>query len=169
MEKADHVPDHSIPAYSGHLWFHYSEVLGVSQNPNAVQERWREDVRSIGSIASGQKYGVIEVHHCRGRSAKSNKVEIGHEFINPLTPGEHLMIAGTNDDRMGLKQIIANRYSCSILDNDIEWIGLNTEFDDLSRLQMEKLMFHWVMTEAKSRGFVLPEQRKVTAIMEYTI
>ena len=57
-----------------------------NDQPNAAQKRWREAVRSLGSIISG---GPAVVHHCSGRTAKHNKVEIGHFWIIPLTDAEH--------------------------------------------------------------------------------
>lgn len=54
--------------------------------PNAVQKRWREAVRELGSIMSGDP---AVIHHCVGATGKHKKVSIGHEFILPLTDQEH--------------------------------------------------------------------------------
>tara|TARA_R100001377_G_scaffold81214_1_gene60612 strand:- start:7 stop:357 length:351 start_codon:yes stop_codon:yes gene_type:complete len=54
--------------------------------PTAAQKRWREAVRDLGSIISG---GPAVIHHAVGATGKHNKVEIGHEFILPLTEREH--------------------------------------------------------------------------------
>lgn len=56
--------------------------------PNAAEKRWRERVRAMGSALSYR--GPCEVHHCAGRTAMHNKVDIGHWFIVALTPDEHL-------------------------------------------------------------------------------
>jgi hypothetical protein len=55
--------------------------------PNKVQRDWREDVRALGSAISGQL--PCEIHHAAGRTAKHDKVHIGHWWIIPLTQAEH--------------------------------------------------------------------------------
>lgn len=54
--------------------------------PNAVQKRWRESVRSLGSVISG---GPAVIHHAVGATAKHNKIPIGHWWLIPLTDEEH--------------------------------------------------------------------------------
>lgn len=55
--------------------------------PNKVQRDWREDVRALGSAISGMT--PCEIHHCAGRTAKHNKIHVGHWWILPLTKSEH--------------------------------------------------------------------------------
>ncbi len=54
--------------------------------PNASQKRWREYVRENGSCVSG---GNAVIHHPVGRTAKHNKVHVGHWWVLPLTDDEH--------------------------------------------------------------------------------
>ena len=54
--------------------------------PNAVQKRWREAVRALGSVISG---APAVIHHPVGRTGKHNKVHIGHWWVIPLTDQEH--------------------------------------------------------------------------------
>jgi len=61
-------------------------VTMKTDKPNAAQTRWREAVRELGSVISG---GPAVIHHCVGRTAKHNKVQIGHWWILPLTDSEH--------------------------------------------------------------------------------
>ena len=56
------------------------------QSPTAAQKRWREAVRSLGSVISG---GPAVIHHPVGRTGKHNKVDIGHWWLIPLTDEEH--------------------------------------------------------------------------------
>jgi hypothetical protein len=60
-----------------------------NDKPNAAEERWREAVRELGSCVTG---APALIHHCVGRTAKHNKVEIGHWWILPLTEREHAWI-----------------------------------------------------------------------------
>jgi len=57
--------------------------------PTAQQVRWRELVRSLGSIISNED---AVIHHCVGVTGKHNKVRIGHWWIIPLTNEEHLAL-----------------------------------------------------------------------------
>jgi hypothetical protein len=54
--------------------------------PTAAQIRWREAVRELGSVISGEP---AVIHHCVGASGKHNKIAIGHWWIIPLTDEEH--------------------------------------------------------------------------------
>ena len=57
---------------------------------NAAQKQWMSDITewSISNlgILYGEKYdgAIIQRHHVLGRSAKQNKVAIGHWFILPV-------------------------------------------------------------------------------------
>jgi len=55
--------------------------------PTAVQKRWREAVRAMGSVITGDD---AVIHHCVGATGSHNKVKIGHWWIIPLTNEEHL-------------------------------------------------------------------------------
>ena len=57
--------------------------------PTAQQVRWRELVRSLGSIVSNED---AVIHHCVGVTGKHNKVAIGPWWIIPLTNEEHLAL-----------------------------------------------------------------------------
>lgn len=59
---------------------------------NAAQKKWMEDITDyINENGLGDLYGSdyvhdtrMQRHHVLGRSAKNNKVAIGHEFILPV-------------------------------------------------------------------------------------
>lgn len=57
--------------------------------PTAQQKRWRELVRRLGSILTGDD---AVIHHCVGVTRKHNKVHIGHWWIIPLTNEQHLAL-----------------------------------------------------------------------------
>jgi len=54
--------------------------------PSAAQKRWREAVRGLGSVISGEP---AVIHHAVGVTGKHNKIAIGHWWILPLTDDEH--------------------------------------------------------------------------------
>ena len=65
-----------------------------TDKPNAEQERWRELLRSQGSILSGNRGNKIEIHHPIGRTAQAKTLEhgsfnIGHWFVVSLSDQEH--------------------------------------------------------------------------------
>lgn len=66
-----------------------------SQAPTAETKAWREDVRELGSIVRGDTPAVI--HHPVGRTAKHNKLAIGHWWVLPLTDGEHNLLHKDHD------------------------------------------------------------------------
>ena len=59
---------------------------------NAAQKKWMSDIAEfVNDVGLGGLYGVeyegrtdFQLHHVLGRSAKHNKVAIGHEFIIPV-------------------------------------------------------------------------------------
>ena len=56
------------------------------KQPTAAQKRWREAVRSLGSVISG---GPAVIHHPVGRTGRHNKQDIGNWWVVPLTDEEH--------------------------------------------------------------------------------
>lgn len=62
---------------------------------NKAQKQWMSDVADWGneggiSILLGVEWGGnIQLHHVLGRSARHNKVRIGHEFLLPLPYSLH--------------------------------------------------------------------------------
>jgi hypothetical protein len=54
--------------------------------PTTAQKRWREAVRELGSVISGDP---AVIHHPVGATGKHNKVDIGHWWVIPLTDEEH--------------------------------------------------------------------------------
>lgn len=106
--------------------------------PNAEQKRWRELVRGLGSIID---YGPAEIHHPAGRTAKHNKVDIGHWWVLPLTKPLHRLL---DDDK--------------------------TEFDRrafgfplVGRWDAEKLLFQKVLARLE----ISPPDEVIEAIMDY--
>jgi len=61
-------------------------VRSKGNAPTAAQKRWREAVRGLGSIISGEP---AVIHHAVGATGKHNKVDIGHWWLIPLTDDEH--------------------------------------------------------------------------------
>lgn len=55
--------------------------------PNKAEREWREAVRGQGCILDYP--GPVEIHHVVGRTAKHNKVDIGHWFILPVSSEAH--------------------------------------------------------------------------------
>ena len=58
--------------------------------PNAAQKRWRESVRELGCLMGAP--GPVEIHHVVGRTAKHNKIAIGHWWILPVSNEGHRMV-----------------------------------------------------------------------------
>ena len=110
--------------------------------PNSEQRRWREAVRGLGSILGPSRH-AIEIHHCAGRTARHNKVDIGHWWILPLTSQEHGMLHGD----MGRFEIEA------------------LEFNPVGRWDCEKFLFHKVLMSLD--GTLEPPYEVIQAIMDY--
>jgi hypothetical protein len=87
-----------------------------SSQPNAKQKQWREAVRELGSIISG---GPAVIHHPVGRTAKHNKVHIGHWWVLPLTDDEHK----------------------ALHNGALDWLLCETKFEGMSRKEFEKGAF----------------------------
>jgi hypothetical protein len=63
----------------------------VAKQANTVQKKWMSDVADWASntglrmlYGNEWEFGKWQIHHALGRSAKNNKVPIGHEFILPV-------------------------------------------------------------------------------------
>jgi len=56
---------------------------------NTKQKQWMKDISewaedNIGALYQGYVNAPFQLHHVVGRSAKHNKVPVGHEFIIPV-------------------------------------------------------------------------------------
>ena len=66
------------------------ERLVMNKPANTAQKKWMDDITSWSicnlSMLYGDEYdgAVIQRHHVLGRTAKQNKVHIGHWFILPV-------------------------------------------------------------------------------------
>ena len=66
----------------------------ASKPANARQRQWMSDIAewaedNIGALYQGHVNAPFQLHHVVGRSAKHNKVAIGHEFIIPVPAELH--------------------------------------------------------------------------------
>lgn len=74
----------------------------ASKPANAVQKKWMSDIaewangEGMNMLADWDCSKGIQLHHVLGRSAKHNKVAIGHWFIIPV-PYQYHDISETND------------------------------------------------------------------------
>ena len=97
--------------------------------PNAAQKRWREAVRREGSAIS---YDLpCEIHHPAGRTAKQDKIPIGHWFVIALSPEEHHLI---DHGEAGLREL-KGRYQ--LWHQSVE----EDRYKDLSLHAFEKFLF----------------------------
>ena len=55
--------------------------------PNKAELTWREIVRSHGCVLD--MGNPVQIHHVVGRTAKHNRVDIGHWFILPVSEQAH--------------------------------------------------------------------------------
>ena len=100
----------------------------MSDTPRAEQIEWRERVRKSGSIISGIRRHC-EIHHPAGRTARHDGQAIGHWYILPLLPDEHILIGGYGPIE------IKDRYYAYQGDDDIEMI------EPMSVHEFEKFLF----------------------------
>jgi hypothetical protein len=85
-----------------------------TSSPNAEQKEWRELVRASGSIVRDFTAPKIEIHHPAGRTAKHNKIQIGHWWILPLTPRQHSLIDSDKSEfeMQALDFVPGGRWDC---------------------------------------------------------
>lgn len=67
--------------------------MKISQTPNAIQKKWMQTItewsQDYGWMLIPDGWGGIQRHHVVGRTARQNKVPIGHWFILPLPYSHH--------------------------------------------------------------------------------
>jgi hypothetical protein len=85
---------------------------------NAKQRQWESDVAEWAQdnlhFLYGDEYNDshhrIELHHVVGRSAKRNKVAIGHEFILPVPFMLHNVMSNHKDNVTNFKKNFVKRF-----------------------------------------------------------
>ena len=104
-----------------------------NEPPNALELSWREMVRLQGSCLTG--YVPCQIHHVAGRTARHNKIKMGHLLILPLTYDEHHLV---DAGRSGLHEIKDRWYSF----NDDKDYGT---IEEMTLHQFEKYLFEFVV------------------------
>ena len=84
---------------------------------SAKQKKWMRDISDFIQAVGIDRYygdeflgGNFELHHVLGRSAKHNKVAIGHEFIIPVPFELHNVLSDHPDNVTHFKHNFTNRF-----------------------------------------------------------
>jgi hypothetical protein len=83
---------------------------------NAVQKKWMSDIAEWANdggidLLFGIEYpSSIQLHHVLGRSAKHNKIAIGHEFIIPLPFELHDVSSNEPDNVTHHKKVFTSKH-----------------------------------------------------------
>lgn len=93
------------------------ENLVASKPANAAQKKWMDDITEWADYNLGLLYGdkydgseCIQRHHVLGRSAKHNKVAIGHWFIIPVPFELHDVSSNHHFNVTHCKRNFTNQY-----------------------------------------------------------
>lgn len=98
----------------------------ASKPANAAQKQWMKDISEfVDEYGLGAIYGdefndsAHELHHVLGRSAKHNKVAIGHWFIIPIPFELHNVMSDHPDNVTHFKHNFTGRFGMQrdIFDN----------------------------------------------------
>lgn len=88
------------------------------QQPNAAEKRW---LKSISEFIENEGLGILygtefegrsdfQLHHVVGRTAKHNKIEIGHWFVIPVPWELHDVNSDNSDNVTNFKHNFTNRF-----------------------------------------------------------
>ena len=119
---------------------------------NAEQKKWMGTVADLGCILCG---GTAEIHHVAGRTAKQNKVPIGHAYILPL---HHINHSYIDQGVFGLEKLKAEA---------IERYG-DTDTIGVMRLhEFELYLFGKVLRRTRGNWPTFLDEQMITAIKEW--
>jgi hypothetical protein len=89
----------------------------ASKPANTVQRKFESDMREfVNDRGLGSVYGdeynesIYEMHHALGRTAKHNKVPIGHEFVFPVPFELHHVLSDHPDNVTHFKHNFTKRF-----------------------------------------------------------
>lgn len=82
---------------------------------NAIQKQWMKDIAewvegNHDVLYDDDFYSSFELHHVLGRSAKHNKVSIGHEFVIPVPTELHNVMSNHPDNVTHFKKNFVKRF-----------------------------------------------------------
>jgi len=114
---------------------------------NAVQKKWMSDIaewahQELGGLYDGYCGDSFELHHVLGRSAKQNKVAIGHEFIIPVPFELHNVMANHPDNVTHFKKNFVKRFGT------------------------QRSLFLWMANSMDEMGYATPDIYILNAISE---
>ena len=91
--------------------------MAKSKPANTVQRKFISDmckfvnIHGLGVIYGSEYEGsTYEMHHALGRSAKHNKVAIGHEFVFPVPFELHHVLSNHSDNVTHFKHNFTKRF-----------------------------------------------------------
>lgn len=116
----------------------------------ARHKRWLAAIKQHCCIVTGANHYNCQAHHVVGRTAKHNKIAIGHVWVLPLV--RYLHDVGSN-------------YPLNVT-------HYPKEFENVNGTQKELFMrlYHSIVPRAEDFGLMpgdLPTQEEINAIMEY--
>ena len=115
---------------------------------NTEQKKWMRDMSDFIQAVGIDKFygdefrgGNFELHHVLGRSAKHNKVSIGHEFIIPVPFDLHNVLSNHSDNVTHFKHNFTKRF------------------------KMQREIFHDIYVEMKNYKYQVPDELVLNEIM----
>ena len=115
---------------------------------NAKQKKWMADIAEWSICKLGMIYGceydgaMVQLHHVLGRSAKHNKVAIGHWFVIPVPFWLH-DISGNSE-----YNVTHNKHNFT------------------ERFGKQSQLFSDMMVDMEMNGYEVPSQEVYNAIMD---
>ncbi len=115
---------------------------------NAAQKKWMSDIADWAGYHIDKLYGVqylgkkFQLHHVLGRSAKQNKISVGHEFILPVPFELHDISSNHHFNVTHCKHNFTNQYG------------------------MQRDLFNKLYQSMKNQSYKVPSQEIYNAIMD---
>ncbi len=123
--------------------------MANSKQASTAQKKWMRDIADfIQAVGIDRFYGDefrggnFELHHVLGRSAKHNKVAIGHEFVIPVPFELHNVLSNHTDNVTHFKHNFTNRF------------------------KKQREIFNDLYIEMKNYGYQVPSEEVLNAIMD---
>lgn len=114
---------------------------------NSKQKQWMKDIAEWAQDNHHLLYGgdfcsSFELHHVVGRSAKQNKIAIGHEFILPVPVELHNVMSNHKDNVTHFKKNFVKRFGT------------------------QRFLFEKMVNDMELQDYVIPDSVVLYAIQE---
>ena len=126
-----------IPEFKNIITNNLEGLIMANKPANTKQKQWLSDIAEWAQDNISKIYGAefdgcaIQLHHVLGRSAKHNKIAIGHEFVIPVPYALHDVNSNHEDNVTRHKHTFTAKFGLQSVIFEMMFINMESQGYDV--------------------------------------